>query len=171
MAKKNLINIHVETLPNGYSLTVDGQRYMYFNVDELIAAFFIHIAVGKTDYLDREMVNAILLAAASWKTVGEALEANAKLIAAAREAQSEVKAALRGQTAANERAEKAEKDYNRLCNENIELKHKLLQLEDLHRTIADPHHHESSVVLEKPEKKSRGRQILITGKKRYARKD
>ena len=171
MAKKNLINIHVETLPNGYSLTVDGQKYMYLNVEELIAAFFVHIAVGKTDYLDREMVNAILLAAASWKTVGEALEANAKLIAAAREAQSEVKAALRGQTAANERAEKAEKEYNRLCNENIELKHKILQLEDMQRLMVDPHRHETRIVMEQPEKKSRGRQILITGKKRYARKD
>ena len=32
MAKSNLRKVSVSTLPNGYSLKVDGKEYMYFNM-------------------------------------------------------------------------------------------------------------------------------------------
>jgi hypothetical protein len=38
--------ITVQTLPNGYALNFDGDRrngYMYFNVDDLLKGFMIHI--------------------------------------------------------------------------------------------------------------------------------
>ena len=176
--KHYLPKIEVHTVPNGYALTVDNKKYLYFTADDLIAGFFTHVAVGKTEYLDKETVEGILIAAATWKTVGDALEANANLIAEARKAHAGENSALRGQAAANERADKAENECKRLREKNIELQTELLGLKQsmdrISSTIIGPKK-TSRVVIEDVDTLTKGQKQIVKeskkkGKGRYARK-
>ena len=176
--KHELPKIEVHTLPNGYALHVDNKRYLYFNAEDLIAGFFTHVAVGKTEYLDKETVEGILIAAATWKTIGDAMEANANLIAEAQKAHTGENTALRGQAAANERAEKAESECKRLREKNIELQTEVLGLkqsmERIGATIVGAKK-TTRVVIEDVDKLTKGqKQIVKESKKkdksRYARK-
>ena len=176
--KKTKPKISVETLPNGYALTLDDNEYMYFDVEQLIAGFFTHVAVRKTEYLDKEMAQGILIAAASWKTVGDALEANASLIASARKANTEANIAERGQARANERADEAIKEADRLRRENTELRAKVYELEASIERIGKMlvSNHKPRQVMADADHMSRGRKQLVTGPKkkgkgRYARKE
>ena len=60
MAKSNLQKVSVSTLPNGYSLKVDGQEYMYFNMMDLLAGFMVHIGLQETDYMDKGNILTML---------------------------------------------------------------------------------------------------------------
>lgn len=151
---------------------------MYFDIEHLTGGFFTHIAIEKTGYMDKEMVASVLQAAATWKTIGEALEANASLLAETRKAHAGENAALRGQSAANERAEKAEKERDRLYEKKIALEAEILQLRASMKRIGDTMVgcKKSRVVLVE-QKMTKGREAMIkeskkkTGKGHYARKD
>ena len=60
MAKSNLQNVSVSTLPNGYSLKVGGQEYMYFNMMDLLAGFMVHIGLQEADYMDKGNILTML---------------------------------------------------------------------------------------------------------------
>lgn len=70
MKKKELKNITVTTLPNGYSLTFDGmkqsQGYMYFNEEKLLEGFMLHIGLNMTDQLSTETMQDFIVAAMNW---------------------------------------------------------------------------------------------------------
>lgn len=70
MKKKELKNITVQTLPNGYSLTFDGmkqsQGYMYFNEEKLLEGFMLHIGLNMTDQLSTETMQDFIVAAMNW---------------------------------------------------------------------------------------------------------
>ena len=54
--------ITVQTLPNGYALNFDGDRqngYMYFNVDDLLKGFMIHIGLNMTEQLSMENIDEL----------------------------------------------------------------------------------------------------------------
>lgn len=53
MEKSKKQKINISTLPNGYSLKIDEQEYMYFNVMELLAGFMVHIGLQESDYMDK----------------------------------------------------------------------------------------------------------------------
>ena len=64
MAKeKHLLKIDVHTLPNGYSLDVDGTGYMYYNEIDLIAGFMAHVGLSETNYMDRGSIMSALMSA------------------------------------------------------------------------------------------------------------
>lgn len=64
MAKeKHLLKIEVRTLPNGYSLDVDGTGYMYYNEIDLIAGFMAHVGLSETNYMDRGSILSALMSA------------------------------------------------------------------------------------------------------------
>lgn len=64
MAKeKHLLKIEVHTLPNGYSLDVDGTGYMYYNEIDLIAGFMAHVGLSETNYMDRGSILSALMSA------------------------------------------------------------------------------------------------------------
>lgn len=63
MAKSNLQKVSVSTLPNGYSLKVDGHEYMYFNMMDLLAGFMVHIGLQDTDYMDKGNILTMLFQA------------------------------------------------------------------------------------------------------------
>ena len=64
MAKeKHFMKIEVHTLPNGYSLDVDGTSYMYYNEIDLIAGFMAHVGLSETNYMDRGSILSALMSA------------------------------------------------------------------------------------------------------------
>ena len=73
MAKKNLSKIKVSTLPNGYSLTVDDQEYMYFNEIDLLAGFMGHVGMREVDYADRGTILSSLMSAMLGDTFTDAV--------------------------------------------------------------------------------------------------
>ena len=73
MAKKNLPKIKVSTLPNGYSLTVEDQEYMYFNEIDLLAGFMGHVGMREVDYADRGTILSSLMSAMLGETFTNAV--------------------------------------------------------------------------------------------------
>jgi hypothetical protein len=68
--------ITVQTLPNGYALNFDGDRqngYMYFNVDDLLKGFMIHIGLNMTEQLSMENIDDFLLAVMNWNETGKCI--------------------------------------------------------------------------------------------------
>lgn len=64
MAKeKHFLKIEVHTLPNGYSLDVDGTGYMYYNEIDLIAGFMARVGLSETSYMDRGSILSALMSA------------------------------------------------------------------------------------------------------------
>ena len=60
MAKKaKRPNIFLTTVPNGYVLKVDGQEYMAFDVENMLAQVFTHIAIHERDYLEANFVKSL----------------------------------------------------------------------------------------------------------------
>ena len=132
MAKRELLYVRVETLPNGYSFTVGKNEYMCWTPEQLVDEVFTRIAIGEREYLDKENVSAIMEACAKWQTIGDAVSANAKLLAETRRAQRHECLANTAQAKANERAEKIKKERDELWNENIQLN---MELETLSKKM------------------------------------
>lgn len=69
--------ITVQTLPNGYALNFDGDRqkgYMYFNVDDLLKGFMIHIGLKMTEQLSMENIDDFLVAVMNWNETGKCIK-------------------------------------------------------------------------------------------------
>ena len=130
MSKKKLPFIKVETLPNGYAMMVGKHEYLALSPESLVDIFFTHVAIGELEYINRDMAAGLLQAAASWQTVGEALSANAQLIAEVRRAERDYLNAIRGQAKANEEYEKAVKERDRLYAKNLELEYEVKKLKE-----------------------------------------
>ena len=80
MSKEN-IRISVQTLPNGYGLTVDDQEYMYFNTRELLEGLFYHVGLEKTEYMDKQTIHDLMFAAATWPDAKDAVKDALRLTA------------------------------------------------------------------------------------------
>lgn len=81
MAKKQLTKVSVQTLPNGYSLDVDGKGYMCFTIQELMEGIFVHVGLHKLDWLDRDTITDLMTACATWPKEGDAIQEAARLTA------------------------------------------------------------------------------------------
>ena len=69
--------ITVQTLPNGYALNFDGDRqngYMYFNVDDLLKGFMIHIGLNMTEQLSMENIDDFLVSVMNWNETGKCIK-------------------------------------------------------------------------------------------------
>ena len=60
MAKKELIDINIHKLPNGYSLTVGTQEYIYYNPMDLLAGFMVHVGLQQTEYMEKGNILTML---------------------------------------------------------------------------------------------------------------
>lgn len=120
MSKKP-IKISVTTHPNGYSLTVKGNEYFCYSTEQLLAEVFLRVGVHELDYLNADLVKMILQAALTWGTLGEALEANAVLMAKAHRAQLDCVAAERARVKACEAEDQAIEKYEQMRRENVAL--------------------------------------------------
>lgn len=79
MAKKDLKKIKVSTLPNGYSLDVDGKGYMYYSLGELLEGFFVHVGLEIIGFMDKESIHDLVIACATYPHEGDAIKAVAKM--------------------------------------------------------------------------------------------
>lgn len=52
--------IKSDTVPNGYTLTVDGKEYMYFTVEEYLAGVLAHIGMEQKDPMTNEEILEVL---------------------------------------------------------------------------------------------------------------
>lgn len=58
--KKERPEIKIVTLNNGYSLSVDGNDFMYFGIKDLLAGFIAHIGAMQSTPMDKEtMLNSL----------------------------------------------------------------------------------------------------------------
>ena len=119
---KKLPNIQVRTVPNGYVFTVKTKEYLCYSPEQLVDEVFVRLAIGELEYLNKENVTAIMESCAKWQDIKSALLANADLIAETRRAHAGENTAIRAQGKANERAEKLQKERDRLWTENVNLR-------------------------------------------------
>ena len=66
VSKPKLLRITLTTVPNGYSLDVDGVGYMYYNTTSLIEGIIYHIGLHQKKWADDETIKALLTVAAKW---------------------------------------------------------------------------------------------------------
>ena len=52
--------IKIETVPNGYSMEIDGKGYMYFNVQDLLAGILAHLGMGEKEPMTNEEILEVL---------------------------------------------------------------------------------------------------------------
>ena len=123
--KKKPLYIHVDQLPNGYTLTVGTKQYMYFDTQKLLAGMFYHIGLKENDYFNTQMIENLMTAAATWPTVGEAIAANAALMADKQSAEHEARTARNQFAKVSLDYEKLQAKTTSLLIENGELKEKV----------------------------------------------
>ncbi len=56
------VKILLRTMTNGYVLDVDGEGYMYYNVQELLEGFFIHIGMRRLKAMTKKEIKALVSA-------------------------------------------------------------------------------------------------------------
>jgi hypothetical protein len=66
VSKPKLMRITLATVPNGYSLDVDGVGYMYYDTTSLIEGIIYHIGLHQKKFADDETIKALLTVAAKW---------------------------------------------------------------------------------------------------------
>jgi hypothetical protein len=83
-------NVLLTTLPNGYALTVDEKEYMAFDVENMMAQVFTHIALNETEYLSANFVNSLFEGAGRWPRHKDAYTALADQIAIVKDQQKTI---------------------------------------------------------------------------------
>lgn len=53
MKEKQFPNIKLQTLPNGYALTVEGEEYMYLSTADLLCGFIAHVGEKENKPMDK----------------------------------------------------------------------------------------------------------------------
>ena len=163
MAKKEFQNIAVKTVTNGYILTVGSIDYMAFSQEQLINIFFAHVAIGKKNFLDQEMAEALIEAAATWKEKGDAIEAVATWMSVAKKAQKKEQAATQGIVNANAKVEQLEDRIDELKKENADLRAQIAKHKQLGTMLVGGGHPDiKTEPVEKPD--YRIRKIDLTDK-------
>ena len=66
--RKKLPKIEVHSVPNGYTLTIEGHRqeYMYFSPEKLMEGVMVHIGLKMTDQLSAETITSFIDSALQW---------------------------------------------------------------------------------------------------------
>ena len=83
-------NVLLTTVPNGYALTVDKKEYMAFDVENMLAQVFTHIALHENDYLEANYVKSLFEVAGAWPDHKDAYNAVAEQMAIVKEQQKTI---------------------------------------------------------------------------------
>lgn len=63
MAKKEKTMISLQTVTNGYTLSVDGNEFMYYTEIDLLAGFLAHVGIGETTPMEKGTILSSLFSA------------------------------------------------------------------------------------------------------------
>lgn len=129
--------VRLMTTPNGYSLDVDGNGYMYFTLAELVEGFFIHVGLGIVNYFDEQTMRDLMTACATWPKEGDAIKAVGGLEAKVQALEQAHQRDLRNietlksrMTQAADELAKTKKRLNFYISENENQKKHILRLEN-----------------------------------------
>ena len=66
--KKKLPKIEVRSVPNGYTLSIEGHRneYMYFSPEKLMEGVMVHVGLNMTEQLSEENITSFIESALKW---------------------------------------------------------------------------------------------------------
>ena len=69
--RKKLPKIDVRTLPNGYSLAIEGHRqeYMYYTPEALLKGVMMHVGLKMTEELSKDNIEAFLESTIQWDSL------------------------------------------------------------------------------------------------------
>lgn len=116
--EKELLNIKIQTLPNGYTLDVDNQKYMYHSLDGLIEGFMYHVCLGEKPYCNKEFIKDFLATAIAWKTGdGDLAKKNIDLVDENKRLSSTIQTSKKTIKRLKERIKSLGKDSNESLNE------------------------------------------------------
>lgn len=71
--KKDLTNINLKTVPNGYALTVGDTECMYYNETDLLAGFMAHVGLGETANMEKGTILSTLFSAMMGQAYAESV--------------------------------------------------------------------------------------------------
>ena len=119
--KKKLPHISVQTLPNGYSLTIEGHKheYMYFSPEKLLEGVMVHVGLKMTEELSTDTIKSFIESALEWN--------NQKAI------RKELQKAQREMDRVNSK-------YRAVANRLIKERHRMLRLCNLAKACVTGHH-------------------------------
>ena len=83
-------NVLLTTIQNGYALTVDKKEYMAFDVENMLAQVFTHIALHENDYMEANYVKSLFEVAGAWPDHKDAYNAVAEQMAIVKEQQKTI---------------------------------------------------------------------------------
>ena len=58
--KQELIAIQVKTLPNGYSLDLEKENFMYYSPMTLLEGMFVHVGMNREGAMTKEEIKALI---------------------------------------------------------------------------------------------------------------
>ena len=119
--KKKLPRISVQTLPNGYSLTIEGHKheYMYFSPEKLLEGIMVHVGLKMTEQLDTDTIKNFIDSALEWNNQ---------------------KASRKEMQKAQREMDKVNRKYRALANKMIKERHRMLRLCNLAKACVTGHH-------------------------------
>lgn len=119
--KKKLPRISVCTLPNGYSLTIEGHRheYMYFSPEKLLEGIMVHVGLKMTEELSTDTIKSF---------IDSAIEFHNQ------------KASHKELQKAQREVDKVNRKYRAIANKMIKERHRMLRLCNLAQACNIGHH-------------------------------
>ena len=58
--KQELITIQVKTLPNGYSLDLEKETFMYYSPMALLEGLFVHVGMNREGAMTKEEIKVLI---------------------------------------------------------------------------------------------------------------
>lgn len=119
--KKKLPRISVRTMPNGYSLTIEGHKheYMYFSPEKLLEGIMVHVGLKMTEELSTETIKSF---------IDSAIEFHNQ------------KASHKELQKAQREVDKVNRKYRAIANKMIKERHRMLRLCNLAKACNIGHH-------------------------------
>ncbi len=102
--------IEVNTIPNGYTLSVGNEEYMYFNEESLLRGIMFHIGLGEREVMDTTTADEFISASVLWKD-------NKKTVKELLKVQKENQALTRSLKSQKDVVKRLTKKLNRIAEE------------------------------------------------------
>ena len=58
--KQELIDIHVKTLPNGYTVDLEKENFMYYSPMALLEGLFVHVGMNREGAMTKEEIKTLI---------------------------------------------------------------------------------------------------------------